>query len=598
MEQPVRRVTRGPAHVVSALRILVLLVLAGVIVETALTWGRRGRPQPAIAMTEDPASAAALGTITDQSERFAASGTREGKPAFDLAAETVTGLEGDRKLLHTVKLDVHEEEGGTVQVLGKDGEFDPGTKRAQLRGEVGITTPDGLSLETPNLTYDSDRDMIHTSDPIRFRLGRIEGTGEGLNYLVAERRLKIPARVRLKIQTDDGGPDVLITSGTLVASLAENAAVFTESARLERGADQLTGNYLRVELDAERSRVAGIRAFGDVAANFAPDAQGRPGELRADSLVVTIGTGNILEQAEASGGCRFASGPYTSTSRTALYRRSEDRLELRGDPTVVTDRDRITAQEIDLAPQRQSLEARGEVHTTSLGDAGGDVPGFATAAPVSFQAAKLVADQAGKRAVYSGAARAWQEGASLQAEEIVVEQEAKQVRASGGVVSRFTPKASPKGGPRPPTTTIAARHMTVDDATSTARYEGEARLARPDASMTADTMDVHLQEVAKRREVDRILAHGSVSARHETSYATATEGEYLAAKQILILRDAEGLAEVIDGPTGRSMKGRELTYDLAADRVLTETGPGGRTWITLTPDTSKGTPRVEPPSRH
>ena len=105
VDRPVRRVTRGPAHVVRALRVFILLVLAGVIVGTALTWGRRGRPQAAISMT-DPATAAALGTITDQSERFTASGTREGKPAFDLAAETVTGLQGDRKLLQAVRLDV------------------------------------------------------------------------------------------------------------------------------------------------------------------------------------------------------------------------------------------------------------------------------------------------------------------------------------------------------------------------------------------------------------------------------------------------------------------------------------------------------------
>jgi len=596
LDRPVRRVTRGPAHVVRALRVLVLLVLAGVIVGTAMTWGRRGRPQAAISMT-DPATAAALGTITDQSERFTASGTREGKPAFDLAAETVTGLEGDRKLLQAVRLDVHEQEGGTVEVLGKEGEFDPGARRAQLRGEVGVTTPDGLSLETPNLSYDSDRDMIHTSEPIRFRLGRVEGTGQGLNYLVDERRLKIPAKVRLRIQTDGGGPEVLITSGTLVASLDENSAVFTESARLEHGADLLTGNYLRIELDAARERVAGIRAFGDVVVNFAPDAQGRPGELRADSLVLTLGPGDTLEEAEASGGCRFASGLYTSTSRTALYRRAEDRLELRGDPSVVTDRDRIAAQEIDLSPGRQSLEARGDVRTTTLGEAKNDVPGFSSGAPVSFQAAHLVAEQVGKRAVYSGAARAWQEGSSLQAEEIVVDEGQRQVRASGAVVSRFTPRSGAKSGPRPPTTTIAARRMTLDGATSTAHYEGDTRLARPDASITSDSMDVYLVETARRREIDRIVARGSVSARHQGTYATATEGEYLAARQVLILRDAQGLAEVIDGATGRSMRGRELTYDMAGDRVLTEPGPGGRTWITVTPD-SKETPRVEPPSRH
>jgi lipopolysaccharide export system protein LptA len=538
-----------------------------------------------------------LGPVTDQSERFAASGTREGRPAFDLAAESVTGLQGDRKLLDTVRLDVHEQEGGMVSVLGKQGEFDPGARRAQLHGQVGITTPDGLSLQTPNLAYDSDRDMIHTSDPIRFRLGRIEGTGEGLNYLVGERRLKIPARVRLRIKPDDQGGDIVITSGTLVASLAENSAVFTESARLERGADLLTGNYLRIDLDEKRERVSGIRAFGEVHVTQAPGADGRPAEMRADSLIVTLGPGNTLEQAEASGNCHFVSGPYTSESRTALYRRAEDRLELRGDPSVVTDRDRIAAQEIDLQPSRQTLEARGEVRTTSAGESRSAVPGFSSSAPVTFQAARLLADQVGRRAVYSGAARAWQDGASLQAEEIVLDEAQRQVRASGGVVSRFTPKATAKSGPRPPTTTIASRTLVLDEARTTARYEGEARLARPDASITADVMDVYFRKAERKREIDRVLARGAVSARHQGTYATATEGEYLADRQLLVLRDLQGLAEVVDGATGRSMRGRELTYDLAGDRVLTETGPGGRTWITVTPD-SKEAPRLDPPSRH
>lgn len=586
------RIARGPTRMVRALRVLILLAVAGVVVGTAITWGRRGPRQAAITMN-DPG--AGLANVTEQSERFSASGTREGKPAFDLAAATVTGLQGDKKLLSSVKLDVHEAVGRIVNVLGREGEFDPAGRRAHLRGEVGIRTPDGLSLETPNLSYDSDRDMIHTSDPIKFRLGRVEGSGVGLNYLVGERRLKIPAKVRLQVQAEDGGPPVLITSGSLVASLEENSAVFTEQVRMEHGADLLTGNYLRIDLDAAREHVSAMRAFGEVSVAMAPDATGRPGSLDADSLVLSIGAGNVLEQAEASGGCRFTSGVYTSTSRNALYRKADDRLELRGDPSVVTDRDRIAAQEIDLFPSRQALEARGEVRTTSLGQARPDTPGFGSGEAVSFQAAKLRVDQQEGRAVYTGSARAWQEGVSLQADEIQIDQKAKQIRGNGAVVSRFTPKPTPKT-PRPPTTTIAARRLLIDDASGTARYEGDTRLARPDASLTAETMDVTLKESGKRRDIDRIVAKGSVSARHEGSYATAAEAEYLAAQQLLVLRDAQGLAEVVDG-TGRAMRGRELTYDLAGDRVSTESGPGGRTWITVTPD-AKGPARVEPPSRH
>jgi lipopolysaccharide transport protein LptA len=592
-DRPTVRIARGPSRLVRALRLLILLAVAGVIVGTAITWGRRGPRQAAITMN-DPG--AGLANVTEQSERFSASGTREGKPAFDLAAATVTGLQGDKKLLSSVQLDVHEAAGRIVNVLGREGEFDPGSRRAQLRGDVGIRTPDGLSLETPNLAYDSDRDMIHTSDPIKFRLGSVEGSGEGLNYLVGERRLKIPAKVRLQIQVQDGGPPVLITSGSLVASLAENSAVFTEQVRMERGEDILTGNYLRIDLDAMREHVSAMRAFGDVSVAMAPDAAGRPGSLQADSLVLSLGPGNVLEQAEASGGCRFTSGLYTSTSRNAIYRKTDDRLELRGDPSVVTDRDRIAAQEIDLFPSHQALEARGEVRTTSLGPAGGDTPGFGSGEAVSFQAAKLRVEQETGRATYSGGARAWQEGVSLQADEIQIDQTAKQIRGNGAVVSRFTPRPTPKT-PRPATTSIAAHHLVIDDATGMAHYEGDTRLARPDASLTADTMDVTLKESAKRRDVDRIVAKGSVSARHEGSYATATEAEYLAAQQLLVLRDAQGLAEVVDGATGRAMRGRELTYDLAGNRVSTESGPGGRTWITVTPD-AKGPARVEPPSRY
>ncbi|HKQ98718.1 MAG TPA: LPS export ABC transporter periplasmic protein LptC [Candidatus Polarisedimenticolia bacterium] len=595
MERPTLRIARGPSRVVRALRMLILLALAGVVVGTAFTWGRRGPRQAAITMQEPGAG---LANVTEQSERFSASGTREGKPAFELLAATVTGLVGEKKLLSSVQLDVHEVDGKTVNVLGKEGEFDPGSRRAQLRGEVGIKTPDGLSLETPNLAYDSDRDMIHTSDPIKFRLGNVEGSGTGLNYLVGERRLKIPARVRLQIQMDDGGPPVLITSGSLVASLAENSAVFTETVRLEHGEDFLTGNYLRIDLDAAREHVSAMRAFGEVSVAMAPDATGRPGSLQADSLVLSIGPANVLEQAEASGGCRFASGVYTSTSRNALYRKSDDRLELRGDPSVVTDRDRVAAQEIDLFPARQALEARGEVRTTTLGGRSADTPGFGSGDAVSFQAAKLLVEQQTGRATYSGSARAWQDGVSLQADEIQIDQAAKQIRGTGAVVSRFTPKPTAKT-PRPATTSIAARKLVIDDATGTARYEGDTRLARPDASLTSDTMDVTLKESGKRREIDRIVAKGAVSARHEGSYATASEAEYLAEQQLLVLRDAQGLAEVVDGATGRAMRGRELTYDLAGNRVSTEAGPGGRTWITVTPDaTTKGPARVEPPSRH
>jgi LPS export ABC transporter protein LptC len=595
MTPPGTRLHLGPLRAVTALRALILVVLAGLILWTALSWGRRGAPQADITMS--PAQPPPTeGPVLDQSDKFSASGTREGRPAFDLAAQTVTGFEGEKKRLESVNLTVHEVEGGSVQVTSHEGQFDPGARRAQLSGDVAIRTPDGLSLTTGNLFYDSDRDMIYTGDPLRFELGQVTGTGQGMNYLVDERRIKIASRVDLTIQVNDGGPPARIRAGSLVASLAENSAVFTENAVLERGADRLTGNYLRLVLDEKREQVREIRSFGDVVVSMGPDAEGKSSEMRADSLVIAMGPDNLLKTAEASGGCRVVSGPYTSNSRTAFFDRGADRLQLRGDPVVLTENERVTAQEIDLRPEKQALEARGDVRTVSLRQSG-NVPGFGTAGAVSFQAARMLAEQSEHRATYEGGARAWQEGTSLQADQIVVDEGARQIRAAGSVMSRFTERPSPRDpSGRPVATSVTSRRLTVDDAKGTALYEEDARLVRPDATLTADRITLETRAAGKRRELARVLGNGSVSARHAGAFATATAAEYLPDRQTLELTDENGLAEVVDSATGRSMKGRSLTYDLAGDRVLTEAAAGARTWITLTPGGPRG---VEPPpSRH
>jgi lipopolysaccharide export system protein LptA len=88
-----------------------------------------------------------------------------------------------------------------------------------------------------------------------------------------------------------------------------------------------------------------------------------------------------------------------------------------------------------------------------------------------------------------------------------------------------------------------------------------------------------------------------VSVKHAGSLATASTAEFRCSQHLLILRDDQGLAEVVDAATGHAMRGRELTYDLSGERILTETSEGARTWITLTPEGKDGR-SLEPQTRH
>ncbi|HEV8701980.1 MAG TPA: LptA/OstA family protein [Candidatus Polarisedimenticolia bacterium] len=597
------RIHWRPLRAVLVLRVLVLMVLAGFVLAVVMSYGRRGSPQTEITMAPASATPAQQGPVVDRSDEFEVNGSREGRPAFTLRAKSVTGFAGDRKLLEGVRLTIHDGRGGQVTVSGLEGQFDAAERRARLSGDVTVEGVDeGLSLRTGTLFYDNDRDMIFTADDIAFSVGGLEGEGRGMNYLVAERQIKIPDRVVLRIATEGTGGPIRISSGDLVASLGRNTAVFTDNVRMESRGDVLYGNYLKVQFDESRKLVRQMNAFGDVVATGAPGPGGEVNEMRADSLAAEFGgPKSALRTAEASGNCRVTSGAITSRSRSARYRAAEDRVELRGDPVLMTATDRIAAQEIDVTVGGRALQARGDVRTVSQpGPAGAPgAPGFAPRSPISFQARTLAVDQKADRAVYGGAARVWQEGNSLQGEEIVIDRAARQLQATGNVMGRFTARPAKPGGSsaRPVVTAITASSLVLDDAQGVGRYRDNVRLTREDAVLTADAMDAFLAERDGSRVLDRIEARGSVAIKKAQSFGTARTALYQAGPDLLILEDDGGLAEVVDAATGRTLRGRTLTFDLAGDRILTESARGGRTWITLKPE-AKDVQPVEPKIKH
>jgi LPS export ABC transporter protein LptC len=596
------RVHLRPHRAIRAVRWILLVTLAGVALALILTFkSQRGKPQATITMAPQTPAAPGQGPVVDQADQFEINGSREGRPAFTLRAHSVTGFQGEHKLLRSVHLKIHDEGGETIEVEGDDGQFDAAERRARLSGNVRIESGQGFSMKTGMLYYDSDRDVIFTADEISFTVGGIEGRGRGLNYLVADRQIKIPDEVRLELRLTPTSPTTTVTSSDLVAGLRDNTAVFTGDVRMTRGGDSLRGNYMKLVFDETRRHVRTMSAFGEVGAHLSNPSGGQESDLHADSLTARFPPEtDRIQEAEATGGCRVTSGPYESRSVSAHYVGSEDRLELRGDPVVFTGRDRVAAQEIDVHLDRKILNARGDVRTVSLPEPRGEVAaaGFSGRSAVSFQAEALTVDQRAARAVYSGTARAWQEGNSIQADEIAFDQNPRQLRATGNVMARWTETKSPSATPgaRPAVTSITARSMFVDDARGMAQYRDSVRLTRPDATLTCDALDAFLREGSGRRDLQRAEARGSVAVKRADSYGSARAAEYLADEDLLILKDEEALAEVVDASSGRTMRGRTLTFDLAGDRILTESD-GGRTWITLKPQ-SKDAPSLDPKTRH
>lgn len=91
---------------------------------------------------------------------------------------------------------------------------------------------------------------------------------------------------------------------------------------------------------------------------------------------------------------------------------------------------------------------------------------------------------------------------------------------------------------------VTADTLTVDDATQTAIFSGEARAVQGDISIDAEMLKVTYSE--ETGEITSVLAEGNVRYSNGTETATAEKAEFTNETNILFL---EGGVELIQGQT-------------------------------------------------
>ena len=101
--------------------------------------------------------------------------------------------------------------------------------------------------------------------------------------------------------------------------------------------------------------------------------------------------------------------------------------------------------------------------------------------------------------------------------------------------------------------------------------------------MEAEQIHVSLGE---DRKVRRVQAEGEVKLRSPGSYATGHRLDYDVAGGEAILHGGDRLAIAQNLENQQVVKGHSLTMDLSGGTISMQSGPGGRTWITLSPSAS------------
>jgi LPS export ABC transporter protein LptC len=286
-----------------------------------------------------------------------------------------------------------------------------------------------------------------------------------------------------------------------------------------------------------------------------------------------------VDRLVASGSAKFTEADRTAIAANMTYTESDKTIRLRdGEPAAWDSRARARAAEIDWNTASEHSTLRGSVRTTyySQKATGGSLPFGSTDKPVYVTSNAADFDHRRSTAVFTGAARAWQDHNFVRGDRLEVEQEGGRFRAAGDVQSLLYDAKRKENG-RETTVPIfaSAARMAYNRDGRLLHYEESVDIRQGADRITGGSANVYLSE---KNEVLRTDIEHSVVITQPKRRALADFAQYTVADDSVVLRGNP--ARVEDSENGSSQAGT-LTVYLKQDRVLsvgrTTRDPAGRT---------------------
>jgi lipopolysaccharide export system protein LptA len=247
------------------------------------------------------------------------------------------------------------------------------------------------------------------------------------------------------------------------------------------------------------------------------------------------------------------------------------------------------------------VEAEGNVRSTDLSAKASSVSFSSAASNISADSMK--GNSKTGRALYTGHARLWQGASVLQADSIDLLRATRILVANGNVkavflqapqaqtqaqvpgVTQVSTAASATPQPKQPTVWhISSGTLTYWDAENRAHLEKDVVVQSPEEKIRSAALDLEFTRDASAKgtgpatggaaQISRAVATGGVVVEQLGRRGTADRGVYTAADQNFVL--SGGTPTLYDATEGTTT-GRELTFNIADDTIIVDSGNGSRT---------------------
>jgi lipopolysaccharide export system protein LptA len=312
---------------------------------------------------------------------------------------------------------------------------------------------------------------------------------------------------------------------------------------------------------------------------------------RASSGVVQMDASGEWSRINLRGNVRMKEADRAAESDEAVMTHQPETAVLTGKAVVRDESSETHAAKITLNQATGDVVAEGNVRSTDFSTKGGTV--HLASAPANISAERLDANSKSGRAVYSGHARLWQGPSVMEADSIELLRATRVLNAKGNVKSVFqqapvAADAKPSAEARlavdakkPSLWHVSSEALTYWDAENKARLERNVVVQSVDQKIRASSMDLYFTRQATGSpnttgpaQISRAVGNGGVVIEEGDRRATAETGVYTAEDQKFVLSGGDPtLYDALEGTT----KGRELTFYIASDTIIVDSGNGLRT---------------------
>src|SRR5208283_800158 len=290
-------------------------------------------------------------------------------------------------------------------------------------------------------------------------------------------------------------------------------------------------------------------------------------------------------QMNLQGDVHLKEGDRTGEAQQAVFARVAQTAVLTGQAVVRDASSETHAPKITFRQSTGDVEAEGGVHSIQFSGQTGTM--HLGPVPANISADHLQANSKTGRALYTGHARLWQGPSVLEADSIELLRETRVMNAVGNVRGVFqeaatgTPAAGPAAGSaaKKPQALwhVFSGTLTYWDAESRAHLEHNVVVQSDDQRMRGPLLDLlftHAEgATGGASQISRAVGTGGVIVEQEGRRGTADKGVYTAEDQKFVL--SGGNPTLFDPEQGMT-KGRELTFFLADDTIIVDSGNGSR----------------------